>query len=112
MNTIGNSKFKKKIPIPYPTPFFEGNSGFTYHIKHSQVFGPWPTKARILCFRSIIEYSSRLRDFGPLCNRSIFYMRILRTHISTLAELMQTMNKVALAKFVACCQYQRIICPP
>jgi hypothetical protein len=30
----------------------------------------------------------------------------------TLAELMQTTNMVALAKFVACCQYQRIICPP
>jgi hypothetical protein len=27
------------------------------------------------------------------------------THINTLAEFMQTMNMVALAKFVACCQY-------
>jgi len=27
------------------------------------------------------------------------------THTSTLAELVQTMNTVALAKFVACCQY-------
>jgi hypothetical protein len=27
------------------------------------------------------------------------------THTNTLAELMQTMNTVALAKFVACCQY-------
>jgi hypothetical protein len=27
------------------------------------------------------------------------------THTSTLAELMQTTNRVALAKFVACCQY-------
>ncbi len=34
------------------------------------------------------------------------------THTSTLAELMQTTNMVALAKFVACCQYQRTICPP
>ncbi len=34
------------------------------------------------------------------------------THISTLDELMQTTNTVTLAKFVACCQYQRIICPP
>ncbi len=34
------------------------------------------------------------------------------THISTLAELMQTTNMIALTKFVACCQYQRIICPP
>ncbi len=34
------------------------------------------------------------------------------THITTLGELMQTTNMVALAKFVACCQYQKIICPP
>jgi hypothetical protein len=34
------------------------------------------------------------------------------THISTLVELMQTTNTVALAKFVACCKYQKIICPP
>ncbi len=34
------------------------------------------------------------------------------THTSTLVELMQTMNMVALAKFVACCQYERTICPP
>jgi hypothetical protein len=33
------------------------------------------------------------------------------THTSTL-ELMQTTNIVALAKFVACCLYQRTICPP
>ncbi len=34
------------------------------------------------------------------------------THTSTFVELMQTTNTVALAKFVACCQYQRTICPP
>ncbi len=34
------------------------------------------------------------------------------THIIIFAELMQTTNTIALAKFVACCQYQRIICPP
>jgi hypothetical protein len=34
------------------------------------------------------------------------------THTSSLVELMQTMNTVALAKFVACCQYQKTICPP
>ncbi len=33
------------------------------------------------------------------------------THISTFVEFMQTTNTIALAKFVACCQYQRIICP-
>jgi hypothetical protein len=33
-------------------------------------------------------------------------------HISTIAKLMQITNMVALAKFVACCQYQRIICSP
>ncbi len=34
------------------------------------------------------------------------------THISTFAKFMQTTNTVALAKFVACRQYQRIIYPP
>jgi hypothetical protein len=34
------------------------------------------------------------------------------THTSTLVELMQITNTVALAKFVACCQYQRTIFPP
>jgi hypothetical protein len=34
------------------------------------------------------------------------------THMSTLAELMQIMNMVTLAKFVACCQYQKTIRPP
>jgi hypothetical protein len=34
------------------------------------------------------------------------------THTSTLAELMQITNTVALAKFVACCKYHRTICPP
>jgi hypothetical protein len=34
------------------------------------------------------------------------------THTNTLVELMQTTNTVALAKFVACCQYQKPICPP
>ncbi len=34
------------------------------------------------------------------------------THTSTLVELMQTTNTVTLAKFVACCQYQKTICSP
>jgi uncharacterized membrane protein YccF (DUF307 family) len=34
------------------------------------------------------------------------------THTSILARLMQTTNMVTLAKFVACCQYQRTMCPP
>jgi hypothetical protein len=34
------------------------------------------------------------------------------THTSILVEFMQTTNTVALAKFVACCQYKRTICPP
>jgi hypothetical protein len=34
------------------------------------------------------------------------------THLSTLAELMQTTNMVTLVKFVACRQYPRTICPP
>ncbi len=33
------------------------------------------------------------------------------THTSTFAELMQTTNTVALAKFVTCYLYQKIICP-
>ncbi len=41
-----------------------------------------------------------------------FCSTLCLTHISTFDELMQTTNTVALAKFVACYQYQRIICPP
>jgi hypothetical protein len=41
-----------------------------------------------------------------------FCSALALTHISTFAELVQTMNTVALAKFVACCQYQRTIYPP
>jgi hypothetical protein len=44
--------------------------------------------------------------------REHFCSALLVTHTSTLAELMQTTNIVALAKFVACCQYQRTIYPP
>ncbi len=41
-----------------------------------------------------------------------FCLALPFTHISTLAKLMQIMNTVALTKFVACCQYQKKICPP
>jgi hypothetical protein len=44
--------------------------------------------------------------------RECFYLTMPFTHMSTLVELMQTMNTIALAKFVACCQYQRTIYPP
>jgi hypothetical protein len=44
--------------------------------------------------------------------REHFYLALPLTHTSTLIELMQTMNTVALAKFVACCQYKRTIYPP
>jgi len=44
--------------------------------------------------------------------RERFCSTLPLTHTSTLAELMQTTNTVALAKFVACCQYQRTICLP
>jgi hypothetical protein len=37
--------------------------------------------------------------------RECFCSTLPLTHTSTLAELMQTTNTVALAKFVACCQY-------
>ncbi len=44
--------------------------------------------------------------------REHFCSALPLTHMSILVELMQTMNIVAVAKFVACCQYQKIICPP
>jgi hypothetical protein len=44
--------------------------------------------------------------------KELFCSTLPLTHTSTLAELIQTMNTVALVKFVACCQYQRTICPP
>ncbi len=44
--------------------------------------------------------------------RECFCLTLPLTHTSTFVELMQTTNTVALAKFVACCQYQRTICPP
>ncbi len=44
--------------------------------------------------------------------RERFCLALPLTHTNTLVEFMQTTNIVALAKFMACCQYQRIICPP
>jgi hypothetical protein len=44
--------------------------------------------------------------------RKHFCSALPLTHTSTLVELTQITNMVALAKFVACCQYQRTICPP
>ncbi len=44
--------------------------------------------------------------------RERFCSALSLTHTSTLVELMQIMNTVAMAKFVACCQYQKTICPP
>jgi hypothetical protein len=43
--------------------------------------------------------------------RERFCLTLPLTHISTFAKPMQIMNTVALAKFVACCLYQKIICP-
>jgi hypothetical protein len=43
--------------------------------------------------------------------RERFCSALPLTPTSSLAELMETTNTVALAKFVACCQYQRTICP-
>jgi hypothetical protein len=37
--------------------------------------------------------------------RECFCSALPLTHTNTLADLMQTINTVALAKFVACCQY-------
>ncbi len=44
--------------------------------------------------------------------RECFCSTLPLTHTSTLVELMQSTNRVTLAKFVACCQYQRTIFPP
>jgi hypothetical protein len=44
--------------------------------------------------------------------RERFCSALPLTHTSTLVELMQITNMITLAKFVACCQYQRTICPP
>ncbi len=44
--------------------------------------------------------------------RERFCSALPLTHTTTLTELMQTTNTVALAKFMAYCQYQKTICPP
>jgi hypothetical protein len=44
--------------------------------------------------------------------RERFCSALPLTHTNTLVEFMQTTNIVALAKFVACYQYRRKICPP
>jgi hypothetical protein len=44
--------------------------------------------------------------------RERFCSTLPLTHTSTLFELMQIMNMIVLAKFVACCQYQRTIYSP
>jgi len=44
--------------------------------------------------------------------RECFCSTLPFIHTSTLVELMQTTSTITLAKFVACCQYQRTICPP
>jgi hypothetical protein len=44
--------------------------------------------------------------------RERFCSTLSFTHTNTFVKLMQTMNTIALAKFVACCQYQRTNCPP
>jgi hypothetical protein len=44
--------------------------------------------------------------------RECFCSALPLTHTSTLAGLMHTTNTVTLAKFVACCQYQKTIYPP
>jgi hypothetical protein len=44
--------------------------------------------------------------------KKCFCLALPFTHTNTLVEFMHTMNTIALAKFVACCQYQKTICPP
>jgi hypothetical protein len=44
--------------------------------------------------------------------REHFCLALPLTHTNILIELMQTTNTITLAKFVACYQYQKTICPP
>jgi hypothetical protein len=44
--------------------------------------------------------------------REHFCLALPLTHTSILVKLVQTTNMVALAKFMACCQYEKTICPP
>jgi hypothetical protein len=44
--------------------------------------------------------------------RERFCLALPLTHISTFVEFMQITNMVALAKFVACYQHKKTICPP
>ncbi len=52
-----------------------------------------------IVFRFIIEYSSRLRDFGPLGNntRSIFYMRIFEKTILLLVLKLENSYRVIIS---------------
>jgi hypothetical protein len=74
-----------------------------------------------LCLLSTLALSMsscRLRTWWPWSSlwhaqkvKERFCLALPLIHTNTLAELMQTMNTVALAKFVACCQYQKTIYP-
>ncbi len=61
-----------------------------------------------------VEDEERLLLFCPNTQkvREHFCSALLLTHTCTLAKLMQTMNTITVLKFVACCQYQKTICPP
>jgi len=83
------------------------------------VLGAWkgvPYVERLCrgCNLGKVEDEKHLLLFCPNTQkiRECFCSTLPFTHTSTLAELMQTMNMIALAKIVACCQYQRTICPP
>jgi len=74
----------------------------------------WFLLFHFLIFFSFFEDEEHLLLICPNTQkvREHFCSTLPLTHTSTFAELMQIMNTVALAKFVACCQYQKTICPP
>jgi hypothetical protein len=83
------------------------------------VLGVWkgvPYTERLCqcCDLGKVEDEEDLLLFSPNTQkvRERFCSALPLTHTSILVELMQTMNTVALAKFVACYQYQKTICPP
>jgi hypothetical protein len=63
------------------------------------LFSPSLLVGRDIVFRFIIEYSSRLRDFGPLGNntRSIFYMRIFEKTILLLVLKLENSYRVIIS---------------
>jgi hypothetical protein len=93
--------------------FWHGNTHFEV------VLGAWKgvPYAKRLCWGynlGKVEDDEHLLLVYPITQKvkERFCSTLSLTHISTLVELMQTTNTVTLAKFLACYQYPRTICPP